>query len=159
MKFPFDYTNTQNNIQDSTDTEAKESADSDSDKSAMGHRRTRPVENELGQLSGNDKIWQMREKPNKWTDYLKEFILNGLFREHKVFFNNTQMEFHSDVYKRVKLHFSKGLDRVNERFELEDSSELVSEWWEKEGRVVLHKKMMEKKSNCLSELKKTMKRK
>jgi hypothetical protein len=90
---------------------------------------------------------------------LKEFILNGLFREHKVFFNNKQMDFRSDVYKRVKLHFWKGLDKERERFVLNDSDGKVVDWWDKEGKVMLHKKMMEKKSNCLSELRKTMKRK
>ena len=35
---------------------------------------------------------------------------------------------------------------------------MVRDWWDEDGKVVLHKKMTEKKSNSLTELRKSVKR-
>jgi hypothetical protein len=93
-----------------------------------------------------------------WTGDVKEFVLNGFYRETKVFFNSQQMEFGSMTYKRFKLHFAKGKMKHEERYNLDlfDQNK-VKQWWKKHGVQILHKKMMEKKSNAMADLKRHMK--
>jgi hypothetical protein len=93
-----------------------------------------------------------------WTGDVKEFVLNGFYRETKVFFNTQQMEFGSMTYKRFKLHFDKGKMKQEERYNLDmyDQNK-VKQWWKNHGVQTLHKKMMEKKSNAMADLKRHMK--
>ena len=80
-----------------------------------------------------------------WTGDVKEFVLNGFYRETEVFFNSEQMEFGSLTYKRFKLHFAKGKLKQDERCDLDLFDQArVQQWWKKHGVRTLHKKMMEK---------------
>ena len=93
-----------------------------------------------------------------WTGDVKEFVLNGFYRETKVFFNSQQMEFGSLTYMRFKLHFAKGKLKQEERYDLDSFDQArVQQWWKRHGVRTLHKKMMEKKSNAMADLKRHMK--
>lgn len=91
------------------------------------------------------------------TLMVKKFVLNGYFREMKVMFAMKEMDYGSRVYQRVALHFSSGLADENERIDLNhyDTGDVI-EWWNKKGKKMLHKKMMEKKSNAMGEIRKLM---
>ena len=96
----------------------------------------------------------------KWNSYLKDFVLGGLFRECKVIFKKSELQYGGLIYNRVALHFKLGMPKASERFDLnQEDKELVESWWQGEAEKIIHKKLMEKKSNQMQEIRKCIKSK
>lgn len=96
------------------------------------------------------------EDTEGWIEDIKSYVLCGFFREKKVFFSRKEMEFRSPVYKRIVLHM-KSCKSEGLKYDLDAKDQrIVENWWDTEAKQVLHKKMMEKKSNCLTQMRKAM---
>ena len=91
-----------------------------------------------------------------WDMCIQEFVLNGLFREFKITFNEDSdvMAFNSPVYLCVKLHFATmcnlSLDKKPQW--------LVKAWsWHKKsGARLLLNRICNKRSNALHQIKNSM---
>jgi len=97
-----------------------------------------------------------------WSRHVKDFVLNGLFRLKKVVFKDKETEYNSQLYKRIKTHFKENLPG-NEEIDFDRiesnrrNGKVVQDWWGSRGKVILHQKLMEKKSNSLHQIKLAMK--
>ena len=97
----------------------------------------------------NDKNLGNSQQPRifgKWTEELHHFVLNGLFRECKVIFQQEEIEYGGPVYKRVLFQFKDGLADPKNRFDLAlyQPKEWVVDWWNNHAVPIIHKKLMGK---------------
>ena len=55
------------------------------------------------------------EETKKWDEMLKTFVLNGLYREIKISFNEERevLAHNSPVFYRIKKRFSEGMKEVD----------------------------------------------
>ena len=93
-----------------------------------------------------------------WSDALHHFVLNGLFRECKVIFQKEETEYGGPLYRRVLFQFKDGLADPKSRFDLNSyqPKDVVMDWWNKYGVNIIHKKLMEKKSNHMAEVRRLL---
>jgi hypothetical protein len=104
-----------------------------------------------------DETVAEKTTPETWTEYVKHFVLNGLFREQKVIFKEKELEYKGAIFNRIAFHFNKGMKNRESRVNLDEyDSEEVETWWMKHGAPMVHKKLMEKKSNQMSEIRKSI---
>ena len=103
---------------------------------------------------------------DKWDAIIKEFVLHGLYRECKVTFSDKDiLRFNSPVYKRVVVHFARGLEHRGIKVDLRaaENAGKAKKWWtavgvnkRMHGGRLLQQRLNTKRANILMAIKKAM---